>query len=156
MSETNNNDFIDKNLIENIKEIIYNSRKNVLQKINHQLIFAYWEIGKEIAFSERLNALDKKSSRQIILLLSKQLTKEIGKGFSRSNLFNMRKLYQEYPDVQTLSGHLSWSHICELLIIENKEKRNFYEKETINSLWSIRELKRQVDSSFMSVYYFPW
>jgi len=59
----------------------------------------------------------------------------------------MRKFYLEYPDVQTVSGHLSWSHISELLIIENPQKRGFYEKETINSYWSVRELKRQIDSS---------
>lgn len=59
----------------------------------------------------------------------------------------MRKSHTEYPNVQTLSGQLSWSHICELLIIENKEKRSFYEKETVNSAWSIREMKRQIDSS---------
>lgn len=119
----NNSKPFDENLIENIKQIIYDSRRNVLQKINHQLIFAYWEIGREIVSSEHKNLIDKQTSRQIILSLSKQLTKEIGKGFLRSNLFNMRKLYQEYPDVQTLSGHLSWSHLCELLILKNKEKR---------------------------------
>ena len=59
----------------------------------------------------------------------------------------MRKFHTEYPNVQTLYGQLSWSHICELLIIENKEKRSFYEKETVNSAWSIREMKRQIDSS---------
>ena len=53
----------------------------------------------------------------------------------------------EYPDVQTLSGQLTWSHICELLIIEDVQKRGFYEKELINSSWSVRELKRQIDSS---------
>ena len=59
----------------------------------------------------------------------------------------MRKFYLEYPDAQTLSGQLTWSHICELLIIEDTQKRGFYEKETINSSWSVRELKRQIDSS---------
>ncbi|HUH36294.1 MAG TPA: PDDEXK nuclease domain-containing protein [Moheibacter sp.] len=79
--------------------------------------------------------------------LSKELTKEIGRGFSRSNLFNMRKLYLEYSDVQMLSGQLSWSHLCELMIIEDKQKRSFYEKECIHSSWSFKELKRQIDSS---------
>lgn len=59
----------------------------------------------------------------------------------------MRKFYLEYPDVQTVSGQLTWSHVCELLIIEDSPKRGFYEKETINSSWSVRELKRQIDSS---------
>lgn len=53
-----------------------------------------------------------------------------------------------YPDVQSLTGHLSWTHICELLIIEDKDKRSFYEKETLKSSWSVRELKRQIDTSF--------
>ena len=42
---------------------------------------------------------------------------------------------------------MSWSHYCELLTISDTAKRSFYEKEAINSNWSVRELKRQIDSS---------
>ena len=42
---------------------------------------------------------------------------------------------------------MSWSHYCELLSISDDSKRSFYEKESINSGWSVRELKRQIDSS---------
>lgn len=100
-----------------------------------------------IVENEEDTGIDSKSARQQILELSKILSEEIGRGFSRSNLFNMRKLYLNYPDVQTLSGQLNWSHISELLTIEDEGKRSFYEKETINSAWSFRELKRQIDSS---------
>ena len=147
MSDIDKLTVIDRDLVENIKSIILSSRKSLSQRVNQELIFTYWRIGKEIVDTEQKNNLDNQSSRQIILNLSKLLTKEIGKGFSRSNLFNMRKLYTEYPDVQSLTGHLTWTHICELLIIEDKAKRSFYEKETVNSNWSIRELKRQIDSS---------
>ncbi len=138
---------IDQEVINNIKSIIANSRKNIALKINQTLIETYWEIGKIIVENEKKKGIDKQTSRQIILAISKKLTKEIGRGFSRSNLFNMRKFYFEYQNVQTVSGHLSWSHICELLIIDDKSKRNFYEKETINANWSTRELKRQIESS---------
>lgn len=127
----NNKIQIDKSLIENIKEIIINSRTNITRKVNYALIATYWQIGSEIVLNEKRNNIDNKSSRQIILSLSKQLTKELGKGFSRSNLFNIRKFFIEYPSVQTLSGQLNWSHICELLIIDDKDKRNFYEKEKV-------------------------
>ena len=147
MSDKDKLTVIDRDLVENIKSIILSSRKSLSQRVNQELIFTYWRIGKEIVDTEQKNNLDNQSSRQIILNLSKLLTKEIGKGFSRSNLFNMRKLYTEYRDVQSLTGHLTWTHICELLIIEDKAKRSFYEKETVNSNWSIRELKRQIDSS---------
>ena len=136
-----------KRLIENIKKIILDSRRSAAISVNHELIAAYWNIGKVIIDNEKANNVDTTSSRQIILELSKQLTVEIGRGFSRSNLFNMRKFYIEYTDVQTLSGQLTWSHVCELLIIEDVQKKEFYEKEAINSSWSVRELKRQIDSS---------
>jgi predicted nuclease of restriction endonuclease-like (RecB) superfamily len=46
-----------------------------------------------------------------------------------------------------VSGKLSWSHYCELLSISDENKRSFYEKETVNSRWSVRELKRQISTS---------
>ena len=134
-------------LIESIKAIIHDARKSVAINVNHELLAAYWNIGKVIIDNEKTNNVDPTSSRQIILELSQRLTTEIGRGFSRSNLFNMRKFYLEYQDVQTVSGQLTWSHICELLIIEDAHKKSFYEKESINSYWSVRELKRQIDSS---------
>jgi predicted nuclease of restriction endonuclease-like (RecB) superfamily len=134
-------------LLESIKDIMLDARKQVASQVNHTLIAAYWNIGKAISEYENILQIDAVSSRQVILELSRQLSMELGRGFSRSNLFNMRKFYLEYPDVQTVSGQLSWSHICELLIIEEPYKRRFYEKECANSNWSVRELKRQIDSS---------
>ncbi len=131
-------------LIESIKKIVSRSRVNIERLVNEELLLLYWEIGKTIAEREKLEGT---TPRTLILELSKELTKEIGRGFSRSNLFNMRNLYMKYPDVQTLSGHLSWSHYCELLAIEDDDKRSFYEQEVKNSRWSIRELRRQLNSS---------
>ena len=48
--------------------------------------------------------------------LSRALTKELGKGFSRSNVYNMRQFYLGYLIFQTVSGKLSWSHYCEVWI----------------------------------------
>ena len=132
-------------LLDSISEIIINARKRVAQTINNELIVTYWAIGKEIVEKERTNNIDNQTSRQIILQLSKQLTERLGNGFSRSNLFNMRKLYIEFPNVQTLSGHFSWSHICELMIIDNKPKRDFYLAQTQEHKLSVRELKAQVE-----------
>ena len=41
---------------------------------------------------------------------------------------------------------LSFSHIVELLPINNPLKRSFYEIETIKGCWSVRELRRQIDT----------
>ncbi len=80
-------------------------------------------------------------------MLSKELTREFGKGFSVSNIQFMRRFYQTYQIQQTASVKLSWSHYCELLSISDTDKRSFYENEAINSNWSVRELKRQIESA---------
>lgn len=134
-------------LANEIQDIVSNSRNKIIRNINIDLLKTYWQIGKIIYDKEAESEINENSSRKLILELSKELTKTIGKGFSRSNLFNMRKFYILNNDVQTLSGHLSWSKYCELNSISENEKRQFYQKECINSNWSVRELKRQINSS---------
>ena len=79
-------------------------------------------------------------------LLSEKLTNEFGSGFSLSGLYNMRLFYNRYKNFQPLAGNLSWSHYCYLIYIEDDYERSFYEKECINSNWSVRELKRQINT----------
>lgn len=59
----------------------------------------------------------------------------------------MRKFYLRYPNCQTMSNKLSWSHICELITIDDDLERNFYEKECVAEGWNVRSLRRQIDSA---------
>lgn len=142
---------LDENLIDDIfrdiKELIVKSRAEVTREVNKKLLLTYWSIGKIIVEKEQDGDVTPEYGKKIYLTLSKKLTKEFGKGFSRSNIFNMRNFYIKYPIIQTVSGQLSWSHYCELLSISDDKKRSFYEKESINSKWSVRELRRQIDTS---------
>ena len=134
-------------MILEIRELLENARKNVAQQVNTQLLTTYWNIGRIIVEYEQQNQIRADYGKQTLRELSKELTREFGKGFSRSNLQNMRAFYLAYEKCQTVSGKLSWSHYCELLSITDENKRSFYEKESINSGWSVRELKRRIDSS---------
>ena len=130
-----------------IRELLEKARKTVAQQVNVQLLTTYWNIGRIIVEYEQQNQIRAEYGRQTLKELSRELTREFGKGFSRSNLQNMRAFYLAYEKCQTLSGKLSWSHYCELLSISDDNRRSFYEQESINSGWSVRELKRQIDSS---------
>ena len=134
-------------LIESIKEIILTSRKNIVRSVNTEMLSAYWNIGRLIVEDEQKNQERAQYGEQTLKHISKRLKAELGNGFSISNLQFMRRLFLAYPNQQTLSVKLSWSHYCELLTISDDGKRSFYEKECIASKWSIRELKRQLDSS---------
>lgn len=134
-------------MIEEIKKIIINSRQKITYEINNTMLIAYWNIGRIIIENEQKGHIKAEYGKQVLKELSKELKKTLGSGFSVSNLQYMRRFYLKYPKQQTVSVKLSWSHYCELLSIENKEERDFYEKETINSNWSVRELKRQIETS---------
>lgn len=135
------------NMINEIKEVLQSARQNVAQQVNTELLTTYWNIGRIIVEYEQQNNERAEYGQQTLKELSRVLTKEFGKGFSRSNLQNMRAFYLAYPICQTVSGKLTWSHYCELLSVSNLNKRSFYEKEAINSVWSVREMKRQMATS---------
>jgi predicted nuclease of restriction endonuclease-like (RecB) superfamily len=93
-------------LISDIKQLVEQARLSIVHKINTGLLITYWNVGRLIVQKEQLENIDEKSSRQLILELSRKLSLQIGKGFSRSNLFTMRRFYQLYKFVQTPSGYL--------------------------------------------------
>jgi len=134
-------------MISEIKEVLQTARFNVAQQVNSELLTAYWNIGKIIVEHEQGNNERAEYGKQTLKELSKVLTREFGKGFSVSNIQFMRRFYQNYQIQQTASVKLSWSHYCELLSISDGDKRSFYEKECVNSNWSVRELKRQIATS---------
>ena len=134
-------------MMNEIRELLLNARQHVAVQVNTELLSTYWNVGRIIVEHEQENKERADYGKQTLKQLSKDLTKEFGKGFSVSNLQFMRRFYQNYQIQQTVSVKLSWSHYCELLTISDADKRSFYEKESINSGWSIRELKRQISTS---------
>lgn len=134
-------------VVHEIGDLLTAARNNVARQVNNELLSTYWNIGRIIAEYEQTVPERADYGKQTLKELSKALTAEFGKGFSRANLYNMRQFYLSYEKVQSVTGKLTWTHYCELLTISDPDKRSFYEKEAVNSNWSVRELKRQIDSS---------
>lgn len=130
-----------------ISDIITNNKNKMIYQINNTLVKNNFMIGKIIVENEQNGNIRAEYGKEILSKLSKKLTNKFGSGYSRSGLQNMRLFYNKYKNCQPLAGNLSWSHYCYLIYIEDDDERKFYEKECINSKWSKRELKRQIDSS---------
>ena len=113
---------IHQDVYNNIKQLMDQARNRVSREVNTILVQTYWEIGRLIVENEQGNIERVEYGKKLIADLSKRLTKEYGKGFSKSNLFNMRNFYLTFPIFQMLSGKLSWSHYCELLSISDEKK----------------------------------
>ena len=138
---------VNNKMINEITKLVNQTRINLTQEINKSIVYVYWNIGKIIVLNENEYNNRLEYGQETLKELSKELTKYLGKGYSVSNLKYMRIFYKAYPKLEELSDKLSWSHYLELMIIQDKDKRNFYEKECINENWSVRELRRQLDTS---------
>ena len=149
-----------------VADLLKEARKNVVRTVNKTMVYTYFEIGKMIVEEEQNGRERAEYGKQILKELSKRLTSEFGKGFSVDNLENMRRFYLTYSNSETVSRkstieksetvsrksatpefHLSWSHYLFLMRIDNLEERKFYEIESIKNNWSLRELRRQFDTS---------
>ena len=152
-----------------IRELIVNARQSVARGVDLIQVHTFFEIGRHIIQQEQKGARRADYGKELLTALAARLSAEFGRGFSRSNIAYMRGFYLAYHDrakrqpirrkdypfqiVQTLSGQsasmfcLSWSSYVFLLGIKNIDERNFYEIECSKQGWTLRELKRQFDTS---------
>lgn len=130
-----------------IRSSVITAQKRVYSAVNSAMVIAYWEIGEQIykACGENDRA---EYGKNLIKYLSDRLKTEFGKGFDESNLRKMRKFYTIYPIRDTLCPELSWSHYRVLIRIEDKTVRDFYTDECAKSMWSVRQLERQINTMY--------
>ena len=117
------------------------NRKVKNYSINKSDLDAYYNVGRML--SEAGNHY----GEGIIKEYSKRLTYELGKGYSKRNLWLMLKFYELNEKVQTVSAQLSWSHYCELLSFENTNKINYYIELVKNNNLSVRQLRERIKSN---------
>ena len=136
-----------KNTLLQIKNTFVEGQSVAIKMVRRQLVLTYWGIGRHIVEFEQMGHEKAVYGSRLLETLSKDLSHELGKGFNRSNLIYMRFAYLKYPNLNNLSHELTWGHLVELLKIDHELERSFYEKQTVLEKWTVRELKRQKDTS---------
>lgn len=141
----------DSSLYYKIASILEESRKFVATTVNTAMVQTYFEIGRLIVEEEQHGNVRAEYGKETLKNLSIKLTANYGKGFSQRNLEQMRQFYLVYstqiPQTPSAKFSLSYSHYLFLMRIDNPEERKFYEIESSQNNWSLRELKRQFDSA---------
>ena len=138
-------------IYKDIKERIITARTKMLKHIDTTMIEVYWYVGK-VTYELSENSTKASYGKKIVDALSARLTNEFGSGFSPVSLRRMRKFYQLYPIWSAVPTELSWSHFQELIKVDRKEEREFYEREAIKSNWGYRELSRQINTKLYDRY----
>ena len=99
---------VDNKMINKIEKLLQEARTHVAVEVNNTLLRTYMEIGKLLVEDINLHENEENYQNKTISMLSKELTRKFGKGFSRANIWNMITFYKEYGSVQTVSERLSW------------------------------------------------
>ena len=132
----------DEVLFDEIRSLIEQTRSRVASTVNSALVLMNWHIGKRIN-DEILQNKRAEYGNEIVVTLSRQLTAEYGKGFTRANLFRMVQFAEIYPEIEivaSLTRQLTWTHIVEILPVKDQLKRDFYAEMCRIERWSIRTL----------------
>ena len=133
--------------------IIESSRKIAHQAVNVALVQRNWLLGLRIASEELHGEKRAEYGSEVIKKLSKELTKDYGKGFDYSSLYKFVRFYKAFPDILDSSSPkstplLSWTHYRILLQVEDETARNWYAREAAEQTWNVRTLQRNISSQY--------
>jgi len=135
-------------LYANVRSILASARQRAYTAINFAMVESYWLIGQQIVENELRGAARAEYGKGVLKELADRLTAEFGKGFDESNLRYMRLFYRSFPIRDTLRHELTWSHYRRLLSVENEQTRQWYMNEAADSVWSTRQLDRQISTLY--------
>lgn len=135
-------------LLDAIRTLLVDGRKQVATAVNTAMVQTYWHIGRLIVEDEQQGESRAEYGKKVLKSLSASLTAEFGKGFDIRNLRYMRSFYLAFPIRNALRTELSWTHYRTLLRIENELAREWYMQEAITQSWSARALERQIGTLY--------
>ncbi len=143
---TNNLTIIETDLLNELSQLVEQSQQQVTVQNNSVLTLLFWQIG----FLINETILQNKRAeygKQIVVIVSRQLTLKYGRNFEDKNLRRMMQFSEQFSDKQivvTLSRQLSWSHFLAIIPIKNPEAKLFYAHQVSSQLMSVRDLRKQI------------
>ncbi len=135
-------------LIDDIRQIVTAARLAVAQTVNSAMVLSYWQVGRLIVEYEQQGQVRAAYGKRQLEQLSQVLKAELGKGFDASNLRNMRQFYLAFPNHDSVSHKLSWTHYRRLIHVANQKARDWYIAECVANNWSVRALDRQISTLY--------
>jgi predicted nuclease of restriction endonuclease-like (RecB) superfamily len=135
-------------LMTDLKELVTKTKSQVAVQINSAMVVLYWEIGQRIN-EDILGNKRAEYGKEVIIQISQQLSIEFGSSFSEKNIRKMMQFASVFGDFEIVASamrQLSWTHFLMLIPISEDTKRNFYLEICKIENWSVRTLKKKINS----------
>jgi predicted nuclease of restriction endonuclease-like (RecB) superfamily len=141
-----------KEAIEKDVELLINKAdtiiENSISKIKNEIIAMYFNIGKMIV--DYKNENNSKYGESVINVFVKELHLKRGMGFNKSNIYYAIKFYETFAKFQTsgksMNQNLTWSHMIEILNLNDLTEMKCYIKEVSNKKLTIKEVRSAIKS----------
>ncbi|AIM36818.1 50S ribosomal protein L31 [Sphingobacterium sp. ML3W] len=136
-----------KEFVQEIKYLLNTAREKVYSTVSYTMLECYWEIGKRIVDKEQLGHDRAAYGKELI----KNLSDELGKGFSTRTLRDIRKCYLIFPlweDLAHVCAKLEWSHIRAITRVSDPLARKYYLIESVGQNWGVRQLERNINTLY--------
>ena len=127
-------------LLKDIHSLLERAKNQAYKTVDNLRVQTYWQIGERIVRAELEHKERLDYGKRVIEKLAKDL------GFQKRDIYRIVQLYKAYPIVTSVMSQLTWTHYTVLITIENQEERRFYELQTIQNSWSVRELRKNIQS----------
>jgi hypothetical protein len=143
-----------KAFFQQIADTLLNARAYVKHQVDSVMIVTYYDVGRMIIEREQSGNLRAKYGAKLLSRLADYLTQNVDRRYTADNLKLMRRFYVVYSEasigesaIPQFTPNVSWTNYIQLMRVKNAEARRFYEIETADNDWTIRELQRQINSS---------
>lgn len=142
--------------VADIKAIINQGRQEAYARVDETMTHTYWSVGRRIVEEEQQGKERAQYGKELIAMLSRELTQEYGKGFSPRYLAYFRKFYLTIPHyeiLQTRLQNLRWSHILATLRVDDEQARRWYLESASAETWSVKTLNRNISTQYYERHY---
>jgi len=141
----------EQNFVNDVRSIIEQGRKMAYAAAGQAAITTYWNVGRRIVEEEQAGKVRAEYGKNLMKNLADDLVPSYGNSYSKRNLDYYKKFYLLFPDIQIVNvrvHNLEWSHVRRILSVTNSEARLWYLTVASESMWSVRELDRNISTQY--------
>ena len=141
----------EQNFVNDVRSIIEQGRKMAYAAAGQAAITTYWNVGRRIVEEEQAGKVRAEYGKNLMKNLADDLVPSYGNSYSKRNLDYYKKFYLLFPDIQIVNArvhNLEWSHVRRILSVTNSEARLWYLTVASESMWSVRELDRNISTQY--------
>jgi predicted nuclease of restriction endonuclease-like (RecB) superfamily len=133
-------------LIADLRRLIDESRGRVARSVNSEIVWLYWQVGHRLR-TEVVGEGRAAYGEHVVAEVARSLSAEYGRGFNKRSLYRMMRFSEVFPDpsiVTALRSQLSWTHLREIIVLDDPLKRRFYAELCRLEGWSTRTLQDKI------------